>query len=153
MLVWILFPVFSFYFHIFSFQFYCFTFYCIGNIISSLTELLNFQAPLRQSYNTPQVTFSLINFFQWYKSSSPIFSFHVQLFIASLSFWHVFLSLKPDFEVSTANLNPVDIFRRWCKLNFGLLRGHVKSRHFTAILLKGWAQGDNIFTFYTDFLE
>ena len=43
----------------------------------------------------------------------------------------------PDFGVSTAILNPVETFRRWCKLNFGLLRGHVKSHHFTAILLKG----------------
>ena len=43
----------------------------------------------------------------------------------------------PDFGVSTAILNPVDIFRRWFKLNFGLLRGHVKSPHITAILLKG----------------
>ena len=57
--------------------------------------------------------------------------------------------LKPDFRVSTAILNPVDIFRRWCKLNFGLSWGHVKSRHITAILLKGQAQGDNSFTFYT----
>ena len=32
-----------------------------------------------------------------------------------------------DFEVSTVTLNPVEIFRRWCRLNFGLLRGHVKS--------------------------
>ena len=37
---------------------------------------------------------------------------------------------------STAILNPGDIFRRWCKLNFGLLRDHVKSHHITAILLK-----------------
>ena len=43
----------------------------------------------------------------------------------------------PDFGVSTVILNPAEIFRRWCKLNIGLLRGHVKSRHFTAILLKG----------------
>ena len=43
----------------------------------------------------------------------------------------------PDFGVSTAILNPVDVFRRWCKMRFGLLRGHVKSRLMTAILLKG----------------
>ena len=43
----------------------------------------------------------------------------------------------PDFGASTAILNPVEIFRKWCQLNFELLRGHVKSRHFTAILLKG----------------
>ena len=42
----------------------------------------------------------------------------------------------PDFGVSMAILNPVDIFRRLCKLNFGLLQGHVNSHHITAILLK-----------------
>ena len=39
----------------------------------------------------------------------------------------------PDSGIGTVILNPVDIFRRWCKLNFGLLRGHVKhvmSVHF-----------------------
>ena len=40
----------------------------------------------------------------------------------------------PDFGDSAAILNPAEIFRRWCKLNFGLLRGHVKSRHITAQL-------------------
>ena len=44
--------------------------------------------------------------------------------------------LIPDFGVSTPILNHAEIFRRWCKLNFGLLRGHVTSRHFSAILLK-----------------
>ena len=51
---------------------------------------------------------------------------------------HDFLILiaLPDFGVTTAILNIVYIFcRRW-KLNFGLLGGHVKSRHFTAVLLK-----------------
>ena len=43
----------------------------------------------------------------------------------------------PDFGFSPAILNPVNFFRRWCKLNFGLLRGHVKSRHFIATLVKG----------------
>ena len=43
----------------------------------------------------------------------------------------------PDFGVSTAILNPTEIFRKWYKLNFGLARGYVKSRYFTAILLKG----------------
>ena len=31
----------------------------------------------------------------------------------------------PDIGVSMAILNPVKNFCRWCKLNFGLLRGHV----------------------------
>ena len=41
---------------------------------------------------------------------------------------HMFrlISTIPDFGVSTAILNPAEIFRRWCKLNFGLLRGHVE---------------------------
>ena len=34
----------------------------------------------------------------------------------------------PNFEVSTAILNPVGIFCRWCY--FGLLQGQVKSLHF-----------------------
>ena len=34
----------------------------------------------------------------------------------------------PNFGVSTAILNPVGIFSRWCY--FGLLQGQVKSRHF-----------------------
>ena len=43
----------------------------------------------------------------------------------------------PDLGGSRAILNPVDIFCGWCKVNFRLLQGHAKSRHFTAILLKG----------------
>ena len=37
----------------------------------------------------------------------------------------------PDFEVNTAILNPVDVFRRWCKLSFRPMRDQVKSRHFS----------------------
>ena len=44
--------------------------------------------------------------------------------------------LMPDFRLSTTILNPLEIFLRWCKLNFGLLQGHVKSYHFTPFLLK-----------------
>ena len=36
-------------------------------------------------------------------------------------------NLIPDFGVSRAIL---DIFRRWCKLNFGSSQSHVKSYHF-----------------------
>ena len=43
----------------------------------------------------------------------------------------------PDFGVGTDILNPIDTFRRWCKLKFGLLQGHVKSCHITAVLMKG----------------
>ena len=47
----------------------------------------------------------------------------------------------PNFGESTVILNPVDTFSisKWCKLNFKLLRGHVKLRHITANLLKGQA--------------
>ena len=38
--------------------------------------------------------------------------------------------LIPAFGVSTAILNTTDISRRWCKLNFGPLRVHVKSCYF-----------------------
>ena len=37
----------------------------------------------------------------------------------------------PDFEVNTAILNPVDVFRRWCKLSFRPMRDQVKSHHFS----------------------
>ena len=52
----------------------------------------------------------------------------------------------PDFRVRTTISNALDIFRKWYKLNlnFELLRGHVKSCHFTIILLKGYTQVDNI---------
>ena len=36
----------------------------------------------------------------------------------------------PYFAVSTAILNIIDISRKWCKLNFGSMRGQVKSRDF-----------------------
>ena len=36
-----------------------------------------------------------------------------------------------DFGVHTAILNISDFSRRWCKLNFGLLLGHVKSYDFS----------------------
>ena len=36
----------------------------------------------------------------------------------------------PNFGVSTTILNPVNIFCKWYKLNFGLTQGQVKSYHF-----------------------
>ena len=53
-------------------------------------------------------------------------------------------SAIPDFRVRTTISNALDIFRKWYKLNFELLRGHVKSCHFTIILLKGYTKVDNI---------
>ena len=49
----------------------------------------------------------------------------------------MFINGIPDFGVNKVILNPVDIICRWCKLNFGLLRGHLESRHITAVLVKG----------------
>ena len=42
----------------------------------------------------------------------------------------IILSIS-DFGVSTAILDPLDVFRRWCKLNFSPMRDQVKSRHFS----------------------
>ena len=53
----------------------------------------------------------------------------------------------PDFGVTMA------IFHGCCKLNFGLLRGHVKLCDFAAILLKGSTQRENILNFYLTLLD
>ena len=53
------------------------------------------------------------------------------------------------FGDSTAILNLVDIFRRWCKLSFRPMQGQVKSRHFS----EKQARGDHILTFLTNFLK
>ena len=42
----------------------------------------------------------------------------------------IILSIS-DLGVSTAILNPVDVFRRWYKLSFWPMRDQVKSRHFS----------------------
>ena len=39
-------------------------------------------------------------------------------------------ALIPDFGVSTAILNTIDISLKWCKLSFVHLRGQVKAHHF-----------------------
>ena len=59
-----------------------------------------------------------------------------------------FLSII-NFGVSTAILNPVDVYRRWCKLSFTRMRDQVKH----VIFLNRQARGDHIFTFYTNILE
>ena len=51
-----------------------------------------------------------------------------------------------DFGVSTTILNPVDVFRRWCKFSFRPMRDQVKH----AIFLNRQARGDHIFNFYTN---
>ena len=58
-----------------------------------------------------------------------------------------FLSII-NFGVSTAILNPVDVYRRWCKLSFTRMRDQVKH----VIFLNRQARGDHIFTFYTNIL-
>ena len=55
----------------------------------------------------------------------------------------------PVFEVSTGILNPVDVFRRWCKLSFRAMRDRLND----AIFLNRQARGDYVFTFYTNLLE
>ena len=42
----------------------------------------------------------------------------------------IILSIS-DLGVSTAILNPVNVFRRWYKLSFWPMRDQVKSRHFS----------------------
>ena len=61
------------------------------------------------------------------------------LYAANLDFWCI-IKIKAcfllsilcilDFRVSTAILTIIDIFRRWCKLNFRPLPGLAKSGHF-----------------------
>ena len=48
-------------------------------------------------------------------------------------FWwaQMIILLMPDFGVTTAILNPADVFRRWCKVNFRPMRDQVNSRHFS----------------------
>ena len=81
-----------------------------------------------------QKTSWLINFsettmsFLFALNFSTFFLFGAVHFLLRKSFYS-FLSI-PDFGVSTAILNTADISRSWCKLNFGPLRGHVKSCHF-----------------------
>ena len=43
---------------------------------------------------------------------------------------HYYFNCIPDFGVSAAILNTIDISSRWCKLNFGQLRGQIKSCHY-----------------------
>ena len=40
----------------------------------------------------------------------------------------------PDFGGSTAILDPLDVFRRWCKLSFRPMRDQVKSRNFSELM-------------------
>ena len=56
----------------------------------------------------------------------------------------------PNFGVSTVILNPLDIFRRWWKLNFGPMKGQVKSRHFSEGIVES---RQYLFTSYKNFLE
>ena len=55
-----------------------------------------------------------------------------------------------DFGVSTSILTTTDVSRRWCKLNFGHLWSHVKSRYFSE---KIDSRRQYFYLFYTNFLE
>ena len=52
----------------------------------------------------------------------------MKYFVRKNLVWRCMLIL--NFGVSTTILNPVQIFCRWYKLNFGLLQGQVKFYHF-----------------------
>ena len=55
------------------------------------------------------------------------FAFKIQYF-----WWVQMIILSiPDFWVTTAILNPVDVYRRSCKLSFRPMQNQVKSRHFS----------------------
>ena len=79
------------------------------------------------TYFHANLPFPILSFSEW------VVMFFLLIYTISLSIlcvsWEE-LSLIPDFGVSTAILDTTDIFRRWCKLNFGPLRSHVKSRDF-----------------------
>ena len=40
----------------------------------------------------------------------------------------------PIHNFGTTNLNPADMFCRWCKLNFQLLQDQLKSCHFSKVI-------------------
>ena len=68
----------------------------------------------------------------------------VFLSLNRLSECFLFTSLTiPELGVRTAILNIAYFSLRCCKLNFGSLRGHVKSCHFPERIVTG----NNIFTF------
>ena len=81
-----------------------------------------------------------------YSSNEDFYIFHQLLFVTThyppsitllinhIFFWksklkHTSVDIS-NFGVSTAILNIIDIYRKWCKLNFGPLWDQVKSRHF-----------------------
>ena len=81
-----------------------------------------------------------------YHASSVSLHLKLSLHFRIQYFWcaqMIILSI-PDFRFSATILNPVDVFRRWCKLSLRPMRDQVKSRHF----LNRQARRDHIFTFY-----
>ena len=66
-----------------------------------------------EAYLLPLLSFSSFDIFRQQKFGVEKYS-HTQCYLG----------------VSTTILNPVDIFCRWYKLNFGLLQDQVKSCHF-----------------------
>ena len=68
-----------------------------------------------------------------YHASSVSLHLKLSLHFKIQYFWcaqMIILSIS-DLGVSTAILNPVDVFRRWYKLSFWPMRDQVKSRHFS----------------------
>ena len=60
--------------------------------------------------------------------------------------------ILPAFGVSTAILNLVDIFPRWCKLNFGLSGGHVEITPFHSNFIERVGTRRQYFYFLNVFL-
>ena len=64
----------------------------------------------------------------FYLSSSKLPSkTNLKIFYPPPYTWHIwdYGSAIPDFRGSMSILNPVDIYRSWCKLNFGPLQGQL----------------------------
>ena len=84
---------------------------------------------------------ALVFSYEFYEVSKNTFFHRIPLVAASVLLSKLMIKImkiSPGFRGSTAILNPAEVFRRWCKLNFGLLRGHVKPRHITAQLPFYW---------------
>ena len=86
-------------------------------------------SPTHLVYDFSRKTFVKLYSINVIRCSGPriLVSYFIYFKFTHVFFYLTFLSSIPDFGVSTAILDTIDISRRWCKLNFGLLRGHVKS--------------------------
>ena len=75
---------------------------------------------------------------QWIYNSSWVYTlkFELSLHFKIQYLWctQIIILSIPDFEVSNAILNPVDVSRRRFKLSFRPMREQVKSRHFSEFI-------------------